>query len=87
MINYIDVIVTPKNTEYVDIAGRDNDCYGSIAEHPELITMDGVELTKRPLGGALRFIPDWESHSEYKAITLKKMMQSTFQKIQYIHLL
>lgn len=66
-------VIVPKNTEYVDIAGSDNDCYGSIAEHPELITMDGVELTKRPLGGALRFIPDWESHSEYKAvITLKK---------------
>ena len=66
-------VIVPKNTEYVDIAGSDNDCYGSIAEHPELVVMDGVELTKRPLGGALRFIPDWESHSEYKAvITLKK---------------
>ena len=66
-------VTVPKNTEYIDISGSDNDCYGSIAEHPELIVMDGVELIKRPLGGALRFIPDWERHSEYKAvITLKK---------------
>ena len=66
-------MTVPKNTEYIDIAGSDNDCYGSIAENPELIVMDGVELIKPPLGGALRFIPDWERHSEYKAvITLKK---------------
>lgn len=66
-------VTVPKNTEYIDIAGSDNDCYGSIAENPELIAMDGVELTKRPLGGALRFTPDWNSHSEYTAvITLKK---------------
>ena len=38
-----------------------------------LVVMDGVELTQRPLGGALRFTPDWNSHSEYTAvITLKK---------------
>lgn len=66
-------VTVPKNTEYIDIAGSDNDCYGSIAENPELIAMDGVELTTRPLGGALRFTPDWNSHSEYTAvITLKK---------------
>lgn len=66
-------VTVPENTEYIDIAGSDNDCYGSIAEHPELVAMDGVELTKRPLGGALRFTPDWNSHSEYTAvITLKK---------------
>ena len=39
-------VTVPKNTEYIDIAGSDNDCYGSIAEHPELIAMDGVELIK-----------------------------------------
>lgn len=66
-------VTVPKNTEYIDIAGSDNDCYGSIAEYPELVVMDGVELTQRPLGGALRFTPDWNSHSEYTAvITLKK---------------
>lgn len=66
-------VTVPKNTEYIDIAGSDDDCYGSIAEQPELIAMDGVELIKRPLGGALRFTPDWNSHSEYTAvITLKK---------------
>ena len=66
-------VTVPKNTEYIDIAGSDNDCYGSIAENPELVVMDGVELTERPLGGALRFTPDWNSHSEYTAvITLKK---------------
>lgn len=66
-------VTVPKNTEYVDISGIDNDCWGSIAENPELVEMDGVELSKKPLGGALRFKPDWESHSEYKAvITLKK---------------
>jgi hypothetical protein len=66
-------VTVPENTEYIDIAGSDNDCYGSIAENPELVVMDGVELTQRPLGGALRFTPDWNSHSEYTAvITLKK---------------
>ena len=66
-------VTVPKNTEYVDISGRDNGCWGSIAEHPELITLDGTELTKKPQGGALRFVPDWNKYSEYKAvITLPK---------------
>ena len=66
-------VTVPVNTKYIDISGSDMDCWGSIAEHPELITLDGAELTKKPLGGALRFTPDWEKHSEYKAvITLPK---------------
>lgn len=66
-------VTVPVNTKYIDISGADMDCWGSIAEHPELITLDGAELTKKPLGGALRFIPDWEKYSEYKAvITLPK---------------
>ena len=28
-------VTVPENTEYIDIAGSDNDCYGSIAENPE----------------------------------------------------
>ena len=66
-------VTVPVNTKYIDISGTDMDCWGSIAEHPELITLDGAELTEKPLGGALRFTPDWEKHSEYKAvITLPK---------------
>ena len=66
-------VSVPVNTKYIDISGSDMDCWGSIAEHPELITLDGAELTEKPLGGALRFTPDWEKHSEYKAvITLPK---------------
>ena len=66
-------VTVPVNTKYIDISGSDRDCWGSIAEHPELITLDGAELTEKPLGGALRFIPDWEKYSEYKAvITLPK---------------
>lgn len=66
-------VTVPINTEYIDISGSDRDCWGSIAEHPELITLEGAELTKKPLGGALRFTPDWEKYSEYKAvITLPK---------------
>ena len=66
-------VSVPVNTKYIDISGSDMDCWGSIAEHPELITLDGAELTEKPLGGALRFTPDWEKYSEYKAvITLPK---------------
>lgn len=66
-------VTVPINTEYIDISGSDRDCWGSIAENPELITLEGAELTKKPLGGALRFTPDWEKYSEYKAvITLPK---------------
>ena len=66
-------VSVPVNTKYIDISGADMDCWGSIAEHPELITLDGAELTQKPLGGALRFTPDWEKYSEYKAvITLPK---------------
>lgn len=66
-------VSVPVNTKYIDISGSDMDCWGSIAEHPELITLDGAELTQKPFGGALRFTPDWEKYSEYKAvITLPK---------------
>ena len=66
-------VTVPINTEYIDISGSDRNCWGSIAENPELITLDGAELTKKPLGGALRFTPDWKKYSEYKAvITLPK---------------
>lgn len=66
-------VIVPINTEYIDISGSDRNCWGSIAEHPELITLEGAELTQKPLGGALRFTPDWEKYSEYKAvITLPK---------------
>lgn len=66
-------VTVPINTEYIDISGSNRDCWGSIAENPEFITLEGAELTKKPLGGALRFTPDWEKYSEYKAvITLPK---------------
>lgn len=66
-------VTVPLNTEYIDISGSDKDCWGSIAEHPELIALDGAELTQKPQGGALRFVPDWNKYSEYKAvITLPK---------------
>ena len=71
-------VTVPINTEYIDISGSDRDCWGSIAEHPELITLDGAELTQKPLGGALRFIPDWDKYSEYKAVIILPKDESKF---------
>lgn len=62
-------ISVPQNTEYIDIGGRASE-WGYLSENPELISIDGVELTNTGRG-TLRFVPDWKQYSEYKAyITL-----------------
>lgn len=62
-------ISVPQNTEYIDIGGRASG-WGYLTQNPDLISIDGVELTNTGRG-ALRFVPDWNQHSEYKVyITL-----------------
>lgn len=62
-------ISVPQNTEYIDIGGRASE-WGYLSENPELISIDGVELTNTGRG-TLRFVPDWKQYSEYKVyITL-----------------
>ena len=80
-------VTVPVNTKYIDISGSDRDCWGSIAEHPELITLEGAELTQKPLGGALRFTPDWEKYSEYKAVITLPKDESKFTSEDTIYTL
>ena len=80
-------VTVPINTEYIDISGSDRECWGSIAEHPELITLEGAELTQKPLGGALRFTPDWEKYSEYKAVITLPKDESKFTSEDTIYTL
>ncbi|MBU5479879.1 DUF4430 domain-containing protein [Blautia sp. MSJ-19] len=62
-------ISVPQNTGYIDIGGRASE-WGYLSENPELISIDGVELTNTGRG-TLRFVPDWKQYSEYKVyITL-----------------
>lgn len=80
-------VTVPVNTKYIDISGADMDCWGSIDEHPELITLEGAELTQKPLGGALRFTPDWEKYSEYKAVITLPKDESKFTSEDTIYTL
>ena len=62
-------ISVPQNTKYIDIGGRAPG-WGYLTQNPDLISIDGVELTNTNRG-ALRFVPDWNQHREYKVyITL-----------------
>lgn len=62
-------ISVPQNTEYIDIGGWSSE-WGYLTQNPDLISIDGVELTNTNRG-ALRFVPDWNQHREYKVyITL-----------------
>lgn len=64
-------IFVPQNTEYIDIGGRASG-WGYLTQNPDLISINGVELTNTN-GGSLRFVPDWEQCNEYKVyITLPK---------------
>lgn len=64
-------IFVPQNTEYIDIGGRASG-WGYLTQNPDLISIDDVELTNTGRG-ALRFVPDWNQHSEYKVyITLPR---------------
>lgn len=62
-------ISVPQNTEYIDIGGWASG-WGYLSENPDLISIEGVELTNTGMG-TLRFTPDWKQYSEYKVhITL-----------------
>lgn len=62
-------ISIPQNTEYIDIGGWASG-WGYLSENPDLISIEGVELTNTGMG-TLRFTPDWKQYSEYKVyITL-----------------
>jgi hypothetical protein len=62
-------ISVPQNTEYIDIGGWAS-VWGYLSENPDLISIEGVELTNTGMG-TLRFTPDWKQYSEYKVyITL-----------------
>lgn len=62
-------ISVPQNTEYIDIGGWTSG-WGYLSENPDLISIEGVELTNTGMG-TLRFTPDWKQYSEYKVyITL-----------------
>ena len=62
-------ISVPQNTEYIDIGGWASG-WGYLSENPDLISIEGVELTNTGMG-TLRFTPAWKQYSEYKVhITL-----------------
>lgn len=62
-------ISVPQNTEYIDIGGWASG-WGYLSQNPDLISIEGVELTNTGMG-TLRFTPDWKQYSEYKVyITL-----------------
>ena len=62
-------ISIPQNTEYIDIGGWASG-WGYLSENPDLISIEGAELTNTGMG-TLRFTPDWKQYSEYKVyITL-----------------
>lgn len=56
-------VLVPQNTKYINInAWAPGWAY--LSNYPELLSLDGAELTKSTFG--LRFTPDWDQHSEYK---------------------
>ena len=58
-------VLVPQNTKYINIGAWSPD-WGYLSNYPELLSLDGAELTKSPLGLGLRFTPDWDLHNEYK---------------------
>lgn len=56
-------VLVPQNTKYINInAWAPGWAY--LSNYPELLSLDGAELTQSTFG--LRFTPDWDQHSEYK---------------------
>ena len=56
-------VLVPQNTKYININAYSPD-WGYLSNYPELLSLDGAELTNSTFG--LRFTPDWDLHNEYK---------------------
>lgn len=56
-------VLVPQNTKYININAYSHD-WGYLSNYPELLSLDGAELTNS--GRGLKFTPDWDLHNEYK---------------------
>ena len=56
-------VLVPQNTKYINIDARAPG-WGYLSNYPELLSLDGAELTNS--GRGLKFTPDWDLHNEYK---------------------